>query len=170
MVEHPWSAHSPILYISLVAIQLIPTQCRYCSVNPQRVMVSSLNITTDNPSRSQSQSLTPHACCYSHTFLASVPKFAASSTTTSFNNPTMKSSPYQENPNMITPRVLRANGTPIHSKKASYTIVTAPALSRQTLRSFAPAVSSTPKPHLSSTAQIRSLYTQRTTMTSSTGC
>ena len=139
-MEHPWSAHSPALHKSLVAIQLIPRQCRYCSANPQKVMVS-LNITIDNPSRSQSQSLTLHTCCYSHTFLTSVPKFAASSTTTSFDNPTMKSSPYQENPNMITPRVLRVIGTPIHSKKASSSAVKPPALSRQTLRSFAPAVS-----------------------------
>lgn len=89
----------------------------------------------------QSQPLIIHALFNSPVSSVFVPSFAASSTPTSSRNLAMKSSPCQENPNTITPRVLPAAGTPTHAKKVLFTTATRPGLHLQMHLSSAPAAS-----------------------------
>lgn len=99
------------------------------------------NINSPPPSK---QSLSPrslilHAFCHSQISLASVLKFAASSTPTASCNPPMKSSPCQENSNMITPRVLLTIGMPIPSNEVSSMVATNPVSPPQMHLSSSPA-------------------------------
>lgn len=96
------------------------------------------NINSPPPSK-QSLSLIFHAFCHSQISLASVPKFAASSTPTASCNPPMKSSLCQESSNMITPRVLLTIGMPIPFNEVSSMVATNPVSPPQMHPSSSPA-------------------------------